>query len=603
MQQYLIRSLTTLLILLLAACSTPKKDTVFTPSPAKPVNPETLLTQARFALDPAQRQELYLQAAELYWENSLPAQSQAALSDLNPGVLPQNLVHRYQLLRLRIALYNNKPEDISTTLALLNIHQLSQSSIEQQLELTELIARAYESIDQPIRAAIILIEHQGLYDEDVWPQNNELIWQHLRNTATTDIIQYEYTGDHPDVIAWLELASALKLNQANLEQQYRALRDWQIRWPNHPAASNLPTELNLLAKLPETSPTQIVLALPYSGTLSEVGKAIRDGFMAKMYLSSKTGPIPRVVLLDTAKQDFLSAYDLEHSEQSLIVGPLEKESIAVLANMDEVPIRTLALNLIPEDQLRIPDNLYQFALAPDTESRQAAQHMTQLGLTKIGVIAPEEDWGLRAHDAFLDEAIDNQAAVIESVFYQNQDSLSSAVARLLATEQSQERAKTVQGIIGRGVETLPRRRQDIDAIFMVAKPETAKQINPLLAYHYASDLPVYATSQVHSGQHSANLEDLNDIYFVEMPWMLSNTNNIKNTINQMTPEKLQRYSRFFALGADAFELSPRLELLQTVTESQLEGQTGILSIDNNGVVQRHLQWARFNRGRAIPIQD
>jgi len=602
--QTLIRRVALLLLTVsLAACNTAPEKRPFRPqAQSMNTNPETLLAQARFAINPTQRNLYYLEAAKLYWENSLASQSSAALTAIDPVHLPPSELQNYQLMRLQLALYLEDLTTVSQTLPLLNPNQFEQTSIEHQIELSNLYAAGLAAIDKPIRSAITLIENQGLLDEESISNSNEQIWNLLRAADTSSLTQFQYYGTNDDVHAWLELARILKLNQTELEQQYNALMNWQSRWPDHPATKHLPSELTLLSNLPETSPDQITLALPLSGPLENVGKAIRDGFIANYYDSKSNQKDLEINFYDTHIKSIENLYEKPSNNKSLIVGPLDKKSIKTIAAYDSLPIRTLALNTL-NDSTHRNANLYQFGLAPDTESKQVAAHMAKKGYQKIAIIAPEADWGIRTHDAFVAEALLHNTAVIESVFYSDQASLSSTVARLLATDQSHQRARTVQNIIGRNVETSPRRRQDVDAIFMAAKPDIAKQLKPLFAYHYAGNLPVYSTSQIHGDLDTSERRDLDGIRFVEMPWMLSNTNNLKNMISRFAPERQQRYSRFFALGADAYDLAPRLELLHHVKNSQLEGQTGTLSISDQGKIERHLHWAEFDKGRTITIQE
>jgi len=219
------------------------------------------------------------------------------------------------------------------------------------------------------------------------------------------------------------------------------------------------------------------------------------------------------------------------------------------------------------------------------------------------VIAPESNWGFRIHDAFAQALSNEGGTLIESAFYQDQSSLSETVARLLNTDESKQRKRRIQTITNTNFEFLPRRRQDIDAIFMIAKPETAKQLKPLFAYHYANNLPVFATSQVHKQSSDGANKDLERIEFIEMPWMLSNTIDIKNQLTQIIPDSNEKYSRFYALGVDAFNLAPRLELLHEIQDSQIQGQTGTLSMGEGGIISRKMEWAKFRKGNAISIKN
>jgi len=333
--------------------------------------------------------------------------------------------------------------------------------------------------------------------------------------------------------------------------------------------------------------------------------AIRDGFMANHYSKQqgvrKNDDNLEVIFFDTNLYDIKTLYQ-EEKNDSLIIGPLDKNTLSKILEMDLVSTRTLALNYLPDTQA-IPKNLYQFGLAPETETSQLAMHMLEKNLNKVGVIAPETEWGFRIHDSFNESLHKLGGITIENAFYQDQSSLSESVARLLDTHESKSRKQKIQRIIGDRLEFLPRRRKDIDAIFMISTPNVAKQLKPLFSYHYASNLPVFATSKIHTDNYDKSNNDLENIQFMEMPWMLSQTVDIKNQIGSSIPESKHENSRFYALGVDSYDLAPRIQLLQSVRESKIQGQTGTLSIDKSGIVSRNLEQAKFVRGRATTLQD
>ena len=68
------------------------------------------------------------------------------------------------------------------------------------------------------------------------------------------------------------------------------------------------------------------------------------------------------------------------------------------------------------------------------------------------------------------------------------------------------------------MESRPRRRQDFDGIFLLAPdPDTARRLRPLLVYHYAGDIPVYASSAVVNDQGKTQNRDLNGLIVLEIP--------------------------------------------------------------------------------------
>src|SRR5690606_41675201 len=54
--------------------------------------------------------------------------------------------------------------------------------------------------------------------------------------------------------------------------------------------------------------------------------------------------------------------------------------------------------------------------------------------------------------------------------------------------------------------------------------------------------------------------------------------------------------RLFAMGADAWQISKRLPLLQRVEDAAIDGQTGTLTMTPAGAIHRQQVWAKFTNG-------
>lgn len=600
----------TLILFLLNGCSSsPKKITPNTSKTTSGIiepSPEELISQATSTTNEQARAALYLTAAQKYYTNGLASQSSAALRELSSDHLSSDEATKALLLNLELAIHEDLDWHLAAAVALYKQNPLDKTNIDTLKKIIPLLAKTYEKQNETIASAILLIEYAGILDSTDNYELNNTIWQLLRNTDPVQLSSFIYRGKDLDVNAWIELAISIQQNQISLENQHLSFRQWQKRWPSHPAIYNIPRELELISTLPETRPAQVIIALPYTGPIAEVGKAVRDGFMASYLTAIKQRNTNQtnITFFDTNKQNIEDLYSLPHNKNTLIIGPLTKDNVKKLPTLNLSSTTTLALNYLetaPSIKTNNPDNLYQFGLDPETEINQLSNQLSKRHLNKIAFIAPENDHGFRIHDSLLKGLEENQSIIIESVYYQDQKSLSPSVAKLLATDQSALRKNKIQRITNLSLEFEPRRRNDIDAIFMLAKPQIASQLNPLFAYHYARNLPIYSNSQIHQANQQQN--DLDDIYFVEMPWMLSNTIDIKNTINSALPTAKNEHSRFYALGADAFTLAPKLQLLKEVKNSQVQGHTGTLTIDSTGVVHRELELAVFKRGRAIAIKE
>lgn len=606
MKSFITLILPLLILSMLHGCSSPSRNVnTATIKPYANIEKATsaaLLQQANTTQNQHLKIQLQLSAARQDYANGLIARSSNTLKNINDGNRDTSILMALLELNLKLGVNENIPWHIEKSISLYERTPLDKMNIDTLKTILPLLASALQIQGNRIESAILLIEYAGILSPLSNADLNEEIWSHLRETDPIELYNFVYTQNDTNVTAWLELAKTIRQNEINLESQYAALSEWQQKWPNHPAAIEPPREILLLAKLPESKASTVILALPFTGPVSPVGKAVRDGFTAAYYnkLPPPQTPPIKLTLFDTHAHSIEALYKLALQEDALIIGPLTKKNVNKLSALDSPLTPTLALNYL-DASLPLNENIFQFGLNPEAEIQQLSKHLSAQKLSKIAYIGPESEHGFRIHDLLLQALNEQQSQIIESAYYGNQKSLSPSVAKLLGTDLSQQRKRSIQRITGLNLEFEPRRRQDIDAIFMLAKPTIAKQLNPLFAYHYAKDLPIYSSSQIHQSDGQKN--DLDNIHFVEMPWMLSNTIDIKNTLTKAIPNAKPSHARFYALGADAFKLSPRLQLLKEIQNSKIQGYTGTLSINPSGIVERELELVVFKRGKAVLAKE
>lgn len=464
----------------------------------------------------------------------------------------------------------------------------------------------YQLADRPLMAAMTLILlAESDTTADVQSLHNR-IWENLKKTpdrtlanATERSIGYESQG-------WLELASVLRDSDLTMEQQGRSIRRWQSNWPGHPGADVLPDDLRLVASMADNRPEKIAMALPLGGALASAGAAIRDGFFAA-YFEDEANDRSKVSIrvIDTSGRPFEEIYqELVSEEYDLIVGPLEKEALATLARMDSLPVSVLGLNYLP-DGIKAPGGLYQYGLSAEDEARQIADRMIDNDIEQILALIPMGNWGDRLEQALLDRLNKRGGIALDIERYFREDNLRAVTADLLGVSVSRSRAIDVERTAGIDVEFEPRRRQDADGILMVAEPTIARQFKPLFAFYFAGNLPVFSPSMIYEGSPDPSRDrDLNGVTFTDTPWILDNDNVFREQIRSAMPEIRGQLGRLFAMGADAWTLSTRLSLLRFMEGASVDGQTGILTMDENGSVRRTQLWARFEKGvpQLLPSQ-
>ncbi len=453
--------------------------------------------------------------------------------------------------------------------------------------------------------------------------NAKAIWQTLLKMPVEQLQAERRQSVDDAYTAWLELAVIHYTNQIDIAQQVEQVQDWLQRWPMHSAANHLPKSIKVLKKSAATRPEKIVALLPLSGPLSEAGKAVQEGLATAYFTALNEGwELPTITSYDTHQYSIEQLYaQATRDGADLIIGPLEKDKVSVLLTMPtDIPI--LALNYISDtpklddtahvdavsqdtnnaianDTIRImpaPLNIIQFGLAAEDEALQLANIARETNYRNAIIIQSSADWSKRASHVFSQQWMASGGTIVGNTTLTEAKNYSAEIENSLLLPTSNARHQRLENIIGQRIEFTPRRRNDIDVIVIFANSKQTRSIKPLLAYHYAGKLPVYGSSHINNGiEQSTKNRDLNGIVFNEIPWVLES--------NSLKPQVAARYiknkklGRLFAMGLDAFYLHPRIEQLKQAPDSQLQGMTGRLSLQNNRIV-RELQMAEFAKGKA-----
>lgn len=445
----------------------------------------------------------------------------------------------------------------------------------------------------------------GVLSGDQYDSNHQAIWNSLMQADVNDVESFAKKPSTQIFQGWMELALIMKRNQLDLDKQLSNLRIWQAKYDGHPAAKDLPGGLDQLEDFVEDKAKFIALMVPLSGKLAATGQAIRDGLMAAYYSAKQSGAqVPEIRVYDTAKSaDFWSLYKkaiLDGNE--LVIGPLKKSSVERLQQEARLPVPTLALNYGNRDSAENPEQLYQYGLAVEDEAQLTAFYARQQGYQSAIALMPKGPWGERVFERFSSAWQGQGGKLIEAQFFSGAADYNKVISRLFAIDDSEARARNLNKQLGLRMESQPRRRQDVDFIFVAALPKQARQIKPTLAFNFASDIPMLATSQIYSGIPSRNKDrDLNDVVFCDIPWILENS-PLRKQVQGVWPRAKGSLDRLYALGVDAFQLYPRLGQIKVLKYSSIQGETGRLSMDKYGQIVRSLPFAKFQNGLAKKTQ-
>ena len=433
-------------------------------------------------------------------------------------------------------------------------------------------------------------------------RNRELIWRALTALDAKGADFTPTASASPITKGWLALAQANATGALDPFGRASALREWLDAHPNHPGKFVV-DNFNKAAPTQYEYPDTVAVLLPLSGRLAGTAAAVRDGLMAAYLADDSRISRPAIRFYDTGTA---AASDLANQAVQdgarFVIGPLLKEQVEAVAQLPlDVPV--LALNTLPDDASG-KLGLFQFSLAPEHEAAAVARRAASEGMTRAVALVPNNAWGERLLTAFNDQMLNIGGEVLSYQTYETADNdFASPITQLLNLNESRERYRQITAAIGTGFEFEPRRRRDAQFIFVASNARQGRLIRPALLYHYAEDLPVFATSAIFEDDPKANGRDLDGLVFADMPWVIdpqASTQTVQRAYAQHWPSRVSRRGRLYALGYDAYRMIPELLNSDPMTEPWL-GVTGRLSLGTGNQIRRELDVAVIRGGMAEPL--
>ncbi len=557
---------------------------------------------------PSFANDYHLLAAEAAMDGNQPAHASVILDHLPSDALDTHQKIRLQLLRARIALARN---DAATALQTLPAKP-NDSTLAPQILL--LRARALYATGDATGATATLVQREQSQPPAAADANRAEIWKGLMSSPA-NALGLAHAGSADAITrGWLDLA-ALARSGASLE----SYEDWRKRYPGHPGAEHL---ANLMAPITPVAPPTVqtaaapvvivalpsaasimaipapatsvavpsvpvpiplpsgsgtpALLLPLSGPFATAGGAVRDGFVAIQQVQAyDTGATPESAV-DAYRQAIAAG-------AGIVVGPLRKEEAMAILAAASPGMPQILLNDV-DAGTHAPANVLQFGLAPEDEARAAAEDAAAHGLRRTVALVPAGEWGDRVLAAFRSRFEELQGSVVDSAQYPpGKQDYSDAIKRLLKYDTSIARFRSLESTLGTKMEFTPRRRADIDFVFIGARAAQARLIVPQFRFYRAETLPVYATSGVYDGAVDA---DLQGVRFCDVPAIVANSGGGQ-------PVDVIRLN---ALGHDAAVLAQALSAGHLAQNAPLDGATGRLTVDTSNVVHRQLQCVEMADG-------
>jgi len=431
-----------------------------------------------------------------------------------------------------------------------------------------------------------MVKLENYYSDDIELQNlHNRIVENLIQISDKELIFAIGDSTYDDMTrGWLEAA------YVNFGADGLSGENWLMQWPNHPAA-NYFLNMNQV-----NTQKNVAVLLPFSGRFSGVAKNVQKGILTAAMADPENQNDLQFYDTGSQGENLSNAwYSAQENGADLIIGPLDKESIAAAEMMPSPTIPVVLLN-------QSESSLYfQFTLSPEGEAEQAAERMIKEGRKNVLIMAPNDEWGERMSKAFAQRLVDLGGHIVDNNYFQpKQNDYSSQLRQLLGLVESQLRAKNLQGFLKINLESEEVVRSDVDGIFLAARKEFARLMVPQLKFHHAANVPVYSTSHVFDGlinkQHNRDLQGLR---FALSPIELQ-TSELAEVlpfdINHVGGDK-----KLFALGFDAYQLISRLEWMSRVNTGMINGLSGKVHLGYDGKFNRGLLWAQYNNGSIVAL--
>lgn len=453
-------------------------------------------------------------------------------------------------------------------------------------------AEALFALGDPLAATRALVQRERDLGGDPAriAENHDQIWNGLVATPLSEEARRLMPLQDPMTRGWLELAWLMQQGSADFAT-------WRRLFPGHPAEARIASirsgqQAARLAFDPgryRPSPGgAVALLLPLSGALATGGAAIGDGFLAGHFASGESDPAIRFYDAGSTPEQAVSAYRQALADGAVaVVGPLQKEAVTAVARLGTPPVAVVALNTLEAGFA--PPGLLQLGLNPEDEVAAAAAQAASEGRLRALALVPEGDWGRRVLASFERELSRLGGRVVENARYVSGTSdPSGPVRELMNLAESEARHRALTAVIGVPSEFEPRRRQDVDLVFVAANTADARTILPQLSFQRAGSLPVYTTALVYGGGGGVEVDR---VRFCDMPWMIDRQGPWRDArleAENWFSDTAKRQPRLFALGIDAFHVLRQARSVGLQPGERVEGATGRLVLQAGGQFSREL---------------
>jgi outer membrane PBP1 activator LpoA protein len=309
----------------------------------------------------------------------------------------------------------------------------------------------------------------------------------------------------------------------------------------------------------------IALILPLeSPTYGRPASAVKAGFVAA---AARAGASARVQVISHGDDGVLPAFAAAaQSGVALAVGPLTRDDLKIVLAMSPLRPRMLALNQSDEGT-PLPGGVYALTLAVEQDAALLMRVARDDGVKAIAVVGSDAPFQRRFSQSFVAAwRREGGAAPREYPFGANPEQL-GALRRELAA-------------------------QPTDAVLLAVDASEAA-----LAKSFVRGR-VYASSQITDGLSAQMLYDLENVRYIEVPWLAEPDNPAFAGVPRADYDD-PVLERLYALGIDAFAVAQMLAEPTPPDRIELDGATGHLSLLPSRAFAREGRVMTIHDGRVL----
>ncbi|MCP3699079.1 MAG: YraN family protein [Aliivibrio sp.] len=443
-----------------------------------------------------------------------------------------------------------------------------------------------------LNAARELISLNAYTPEDQKQQLWSQVWTSISSLNSANLQSIQLDESETNLHGWVQLATYLDTLKHSPARLQEALNEWLQANPTHPAATYTPQEVLDILALEIIRPDNVALLLPLSGRFGPQAIRVRDGFINGMMEDKERGEFTKFKVIDTgsASMEEIMATLIQEDIQ-FVVGPLLRSKIEEFQSLNETNIAQLALNIPTE--VNPEENTCYFTLSPEQEAEQAAIHIFKQGHKHPLFLAPQGTMGERLSQAFSDKWYQLTAKKPSISYFGKKSQLQQKVNSVFGIESSQARIYQMNALTEMELESQPRSRRDIDAVYLIAKSSELVLLKPFIDVAINPEITppkLYASSRSNSGRQT-KLVEIKGIEFSDIPLLIKEDHKFNAQYDELWPKSSNGETRLHALGMDAYQLIAELPQMKAVENYHMQGKTGELSINQQCVIQREMSWA------------